>query len=265
MKSVRLLAILIISVLLFGCSTVDSNHTTGSSATKETSDKPNTTSDNKVKFGQEIKFSHDYVLKSEPSSSTSENTISLIENGKKYEISSQSGIYIKIVLNDKSGWIPEWYAINDNSISDANGEEFRLIDKETALYLVPEVSNQYTDPLTIKKGQVVKIKREYNDWYDVEFVQYEAMNPGERWIKKDSTIQFSDEKCMEGIVKVSSLIYDNDFLVRKGDSFDNNPVRVVKKLEKPSTTEIYYEVSGASGFDGLIKESDFVPNPLATH
>ena len=270
----KLFVVLVLSILLLtscsACSaTKNSNRVIGSttpqnvigSATPQKSQIANDT----LEIGQSIELKNDYILKSDPESSTNDDLIIRVVPEKKYIIKSRQGIYINVESDVNSGWIPEWYVENDGMVSSLKNEAVLLIASKTNLYIAPDLLKENSEHLalqTLQAGQVVKITREFQDWYDVEFVHYEAENPEERWIKKDVTIPFDTEKCMEGIVKAGAIIYNDDFTIRKGDSFDNNPVIINKKRIKSNSNEVYYEVTGASGFNGLIKGSDFLPNPF---
>lgn len=255
---IKILALVISIVLLVSCGIIgNTNDTTDGVSPQNTQ----TTVDT-LKIRQNIIMKNDYILKSVPGSFTNEDTILRVIPGADYKINSRQDIYINIQSSNNSGWIPEWYVKNDGMVSSFKDKTVLLVASKTNLYIAPDLSEENVDGLTLQAGQLVKITREFQDWYAVEFVQYEAGNPGERWIKKDVTIPFNTEKCMEGIVKAGAIIYNDDFTIREMESFDNNPVIINKKLIDSNSNEVYYEVTGASGFDGLIKESDFIPGPF---
>lgn len=256
MKYIIMCAILL--YLLSGCTAI------GSKKYEET---PTTNNDNVnkivevIEVGQKINFKNSFILKSKPEPTIADPIYNIV-TGNEYSVKSKDRIYLEISSDSNSGWIPEWYIYNDGNVINTEGNKVLLIEKKTNLYLVPELSDEFTDALTLEKGQVVKIIREYSDWYNVEFVHYEAMNPGERWIKKESTTLYDLKKCKEGRIKVGSIIYNNDFSIFKDEENDDGTVMINSIANNPDTNEVFYEVTGPGGFYGLIKESDFLPNPF---
>jgi len=219
-----------------------------------------------IEVGKKYKIRGRFVLKSRPAKVDSSLQATYTNDNEEYTVVNIKGAYANIKKDDKEGWIPLWYLTEQTSKIIEIKPVNKIIKKESTLYIFPIDINPDDNPdidkdLTLFEGSVVRVIREYEDWYNVVFVQYEAGNWGDRWIKKDSVEEFSPEKSKEGIVRKGAPIYDDKFNVLKGISYDNGRAKIQSEIITENMDAFYY-ISGVAGFNGYIKKSDFIPNPF---
>ena len=218
-----------------------------------------------IQLGNKYKVKNSYTLKPEPVSVYGDTSKPLIitDKDEEYIVESINSKYVKIKSNGKEGWIPGWYLTEEASKVKKSESVFKLIKNSTSLSIYPNEINpeDNKDPnliLTLEEGCVVKVIGEYNDWYNVKFIQYVAGIWGDRWIKKETSTDYDYRLSKEGLTKSGTTIYDMG-LNQTEESY-HGVARV--KSEKINDKGTFYLIRGIAGVNGYIKKEDFNPNPF---
>jgi hypothetical protein len=216
-----------------------------------------------VEIGKYYAVRGGLILKSQPESAPAEplSTEGVLANVtsqlEPYLVKESNGKYVKISTNNQNGWLPAWYLTQEKeSIKDVKLQK-KMVGKATPLYLYPD--EEQPDSYTLTEGRIVKVKREFQVWVEVDFTLYEAAIWGDRWVRKDSLIAFDTMLAKEGLVQPGATIYNEQGEARK-DSW-NGAAMVQRELifEKIG---IVYDCYGPGGMHGFIQKADFIPDPF---
>ena len=212
-----------------------------------------------VIIGKYYSVTGEYLLKAEPLFSDAQLVLKTSKD-KEYIVEEIEGKFAKIKSEDVAGWIPMWYLTDEESKVISCKPYVMIVNELTELCLYPEEeSPDFGD--SVNYGTVVQVVKKYKDWYNVNFVHYEAANWGDRWIRSDALIEYNPEIATEGCIKEGAKIYNEKFELTKDENYDNANVRISTGIED-SKGNTYYRFNGIAGTTGFIKKDDFIPNPF---
>lgn len=146
---------------------------------------------------------------------------SVQSDDNKVEIIEDNGEWAKISI---SGWIPKWYLTNDypkeNEIRHIYPNQKRTVKEDCHLSFIPEENDKVINPeiiksdysgLKLKRGQVVELIYEYDEWYYVKrFILWDANDYTEGWVKKSYLVTFEELQPSEVMIKKGTKIYDSN-------------------------------------------------------
>lgn len=147
--------------------------------------------DSEMEIGNDYKVNYDIYANNEPMFNGGDYPEFSLKINDLVELVEIEGDFAKIKHQEKEGWIPVWYILEESAQIDESASYLRIIDKEASIYLLPiENSPSYSDDYQLEKGKVIKIFATYGDWYCIDFIRYDNPEFDLTWIKKDYTSEY---------------------------------------------------------------------------
>lgn len=161
-------------------------------------------------------------------------------------------------LHGTEGWVFKWYLTTTaGGITPVKRSPYEKVIKENCSFYTFPKENE-SDGYELKKGDVVHIMEEYNDWYCVELIKYEDKTYVDKWVKKSNTIDLKD----------SDIKVENPFEYER-TKIKEEIIDFIQKAEKIdalslATSECFAQIKGEDikTFAGLIKDTTIESDPL---
>ena len=165
--------------------------------------------------------------------------------------------FVKIEFKDKEGWIPKWYLSEEAKTVNIVKPYLRILKEEMKTHYYPN-DKALSYEHNILEGKVCKVIAEYEDWYNITFVNYAEPYFDNAWIKKVDTFSYDKEKVREGYLVKDVSIYKTNIEKNKF-WIDPNSSTINGQIIINYTFEGFYYIYGRGGRAGYINIVDFKP------